>query len=366
MPLVADVCSYLDRFAPPGHAADWDNVGLLVGDSSKPADRIMTCLTITPDVVSEAVDERVEMFVTHHPVLFRGAKRLTSTSSEGRLLLPLIQANIAVYSPHTAFDNCRGGINDGLCSRLGLTNVTPLRKRDGKREFKLVVFVPTAELSKVSDAMFAAGAGHIGPYEQCSFRLPGVGTFLGTEGTNPTLGERGRREEVSEFRLEVVVPEGKVDVVISAMRSAHSYEEPAFDVYPLRPGPSGGDGRIGDLPEPVALGEIVQRMKVQLRSATMQFVGDPMKPVTRIGVACGAAGEFLKDALKAGADAFLTGEMRFHDLLTAEAEGVGVILPGHYASERPGVEDLAGRLNSAFPSLTVWPSRREHDPLQMV
>ncbi len=366
MPLVADVAGYLDRFAPPGLAADWDNVGLLLGDLANPAFRILTCLTVTPDVVQEALDESCEMIVTHHPVLFRGAKRFTSTSPDGRLLLPLIQANIAVYSPHTAFDNCPGGINDGLCYRLGLENVVPLRKRDGQRDFKLVAFVPTADLNKVSDALFAAGAGHIGHYEQCSFRTEGTGTFFGTEGTNPTVGESGRREEVNELRLEVAVPEGKVDAVIAALRSSHSYEEPAFDVYPLRAGSGGGEGRIGDLPEPVQLGELVQRMKAKLRATAMQFVGDPAKPITRIGVACGAAGEFLKDAMKAGAEAFLTGEMRFHDLLTAEAAGIAIILPGHYASERPGVEDLASRLNSTFTGVTVWASRRERDPLQVV
>ena len=151
------------------------------------------------------------------------------------MLLPLLRHGVAVYSPHTAFDNCPGGINDGLAKRLGLTDVKPLRKRDGRRECKLVVFVPDSDLAKVSDAVFAAGAGVIGQYEQCSYRLAGTGTFFGTDATNPTVGAKGRREEVSEWRLEVVVPEGKVDAVVAAMRTAHSYEEPAYDVYPLRP-----------------------------------------------------------------------------------------------------------------------------------
>ena len=167
------VTDYLTAFAPPDTAADWDNVGLLVGDPADPADRVMTCLTVTPGVVAEAVDERAGLIVSHHPVLFRGAKKLTANSPDGQLLLPLLRAGIAVYSPHTAFDNCPGGINDGLCDRLGLTDVRPLRPREVRTFHKLVVFTPDDDLAKVADAAFAAGAGTIGEYEQCSFRTAG-------------------------------------------------------------------------------------------------------------------------------------------------------------------------------------------------
>lgn len=362
MPTVAEVAAYLTRFAPPTLAADWDNVGLLLGETRGAADRVMTCLTVTPEVVAEAVDDRANLIVAHHPVLFRGAKKLTSNTPEGRLLLPLMRHSIAVYSPHTSFDNCAGGINDGLCQRLGLTGVKPLRPKDGKRECKLIVFVPEPDLATVSDAVFAAGAGVIGQYEQCSFRTPGTGTFFGTDSTNPTVGQKGRREDVSEFRLEVVVPEGKVEAVVAAMRAAHSYEEPAFDVVPLRPTKSGGEGRIGELPTPVSLGELARTAKAALSANVVQVVGDVTSPVKRVAVACGAAGEFLSDALSAKADVFVTGEVRFHDGLTASAAGLGLILPGHHATERPGVEDLAVRLQSEFPSATVWASRRERDP----
>jgi dinuclear metal center YbgI/SA1388 family protein len=366
MPTVADLAAYLDRFAPAATAADWDNVGLLAGDPAAPADRVMTCLTVTPDVAAEAVADGVQLIVSHHPVLFRGAKELTPRTPDGQVLLPLLRHGVAVYSPHTAFDNCTGGINDGLCRRLGLMTVRPLRPAAGKRECKLVVFVPDADLAKVSDAMFAAGAGRIGQYEQCSYRTAGTGTFFGTNSTNPTVGQKGRREEVSEWRLEVIVPDGRVDAVVAAMRAAHSYEEPAFDVYPLRPSSSGGEGRIGDLPEPVQLRELALTAKGQLLAAVVQLVGNPSSPVKRVAVACGAAGEFLRDAIQAGADAFLTGELRFHEALAARSAGIRLILPGHYATERPGVEDLAARLGEAFPGLTVWASRRETDPLGVV
>lgn len=367
MPTVAAVCAALDQFAPPGLAADWDNVGLLLGDGTAEVRRLVTCLTVTPPVVAEALAEKSDLIVTHHPVLFRPAKRLSTATAEGRLLWPLARAGVAVYSPHTAFDNTAGGINDSLARKLGLTGVTPLRRRDAERQCKVVVFVPDADLGKVSDAMFAAGAGVIGQYEQCSFRLAGTGTFFGTEATNPTVGAKGRREDVSEWRLEVVCPEAALAGVVSAMRSAHSYEEPAFDVYPLRPLPSpAGEGRVGSLPAAVPLKELAATVRRELSAGATQVVGDLDRPVRRIAIACGAAGEFLADAVKAKADVFLTGEMRFHDYLSAQAQGVGLVLPGHYATERPAVEELAARLAGEFPDVTAWASKREADPVMWV
>jgi dinuclear metal center YbgI/SA1388 family protein len=367
MPTVADVAAFLDRFAPPHLAADWDNTGLLLGEAHRPAHRVLTCLTVTPNVVTEAVADGAQMIVSHHPVLFRGAKKLSSNTPDGRLLLPLLSASIAVYSPHTSFDNCCGGINETLAERFQLVNVKPLRPKEANREVKLVVFVPESDLAKVSNAVFTAGGGVIGKYEQCSFRVPGTGTFFGTEATNPTIGQKGRREEVSELRLEVVAPEGRIDAVIAAMRAAHSYEEPAFDVYPLRPNKSGGEGRIGEWTETGGtLGEFAARVKSACRASMVQFVGEASKPVKTVALACGAASEFLTDAIRAKADVFVTGEMRFHDCLTAEASGIGLVLPGHYATERPAVEMLADRLKAEFPNLVTWPSRSERDPLTAV
>ncbi len=367
MPTVAEIAGYLERFAPTRTAADWDNVGLLLGDAAAPAERAMTCLTVTPDVVAEAVAENVQLIVTHHPILFRGAKKLSSHTAEGRLLLPLMKAGVAVYSPHTAFDNCAGGINDDLARRLDLTNVQPLRPREAAKKYKLVVFVPESDLQKVSDALFAAGAGKIGQYEQCSYRLKGTGTFFGSDSTNPTVGQKGRLEEVAEWRLEVVVSEASLGPALCAMRAAHSYEEPAFDVYPLHDRETKseqGEGRIGEIAA-TTLGELAKRVKRLLNANAVQICGDSGRSVNRIAIACGAAGEFLSDAIRAKADTFLTGEVRFHDALAAEAAGVGLILPGHYATERPAVEELAARLAREFPAATVWASRRERDPLRI-
>ena len=187
------------------------------------------------------------------------------------MVLTLLRANVAVYSPHTAFDNCAGGINEMFAQKIGLTRVRPLRPAEAAKSCKVVVFVPEADLAKVSDAVFAAGAGRIGQYRECSFCLAGTGTFFGSDQTNPTVGQKGRREEVGEWRLEVVCPEAAVEAVVAAMRAAHSYEEPAFDVYPLRPGRAGvGEGRIGELTAAVGLSEFARRVRSALSCGPVQ------------------------------------------------------------------------------------------------
>jgi putative NIF3 family GTP cyclohydrolase 1 type 2 len=211
--------------------------------------------------------------------------------------------------------------------------------------------------------MFAAGAGRIGAYSECSFRLAGTGTFFGGEESNPTVGTKGRREEVAEARLEVVCEERDVDAVTAALRRAHSYEEPAYDVYPLRPSLSpSGEGRLGQLTPPRPLADFAQSVKAAVDGGPVQLIGDLDRPVKRVAVACGAGAELLADAARAGADAFVTGEARFHDLLAARAQGLALVLPGHYATERFGMEALAEWIEDELPGAHVWASRRESDP----
>jgi len=364
---VADVVQFLEKIAPPALAAEWDNVGLLLGESTAEVRRIMTCLTVTPDSAAEAVAEDVQLIVTHHPILFRSIKRLTDATAEGRMLLALARAGVAVYSPHTAFDDSDGGINDLLARRLGLIDVGPLRRREAFRSCKVVVFTPENDLERVSEALFAAGAGRIGQYSECSYRLLGMGTFFGSENANPTVGQKGRREQIAEWRLEAVCSENDVDAVMAAVRRVHSYEEPAFDVYPLRPSASSqGVGRIGALPEALSLRSFTETVKKSLNAGPVQMVGEAEREVNRVAISCGAGGELLPDAVRASADVLLTGEARFHDYLAAQAQGLALVLPGHYATERCGIEDLADRLKAEWPDATVWASGSERDPAAWV
>jgi dinuclear metal center YbgI/SA1388 family protein len=364
MPTLASVLSFLESFAPPALAADWDNVGLLLGGREGDCPRVLTCLDLTPDVAAEAVAEKASLVVPHHPILFRGVKRLTSGTAEGEVALRLAGAGISVWSPHTALDNCKGGINDHLAGLLGLGSIGPLRQRGvGPGRVKVVAFVPDGDLARVSEALFAAGAGRIGEYSECSFRLHGTGTFRGSEASNPTVGQKGRREEAPEWRLEVVCPEAQVGEAVRALRAAHSYEEPAYDLYPLAQEPGPGEGRVGELPGPAPLAEMARRVRAALGCGPVGVVGDPGRLVRRVALACGAAAEYLGDAARVGADVFLTGEARHHDSLAARGLGVALILPGHYATERPGVEMLAGRVAAAFPDVRSWASQAERPPV---
>ncbi len=364
---VDEISRWMEQFAPLPLAESWDNVGLLWGDRNAPIERLMTCLTVTPESADEAVAECAGMIVTHHPILFRPVHKVTADRREGAMLWRLAKAGVAVYSPHTAFDNADHGINAGLADRLELLDVEGLKPSKAREEFKVIVFAPAADRKAILDAAFAAGAGRIGDYDQCSFTTGGQGTFFGTEGTNPAIGRAGCRESVREWKIEMVCPAIALSTVLSAIRIAHSYEEPAIDVFPLHPIPAGpGIGRVGLLTKSASLANFAGEVRTSLNCGAVQVVGDLDRAVRRVAIGCGAGDDFVEDAARAGADVLVTGEVRFHTVLNAEAQGLGLALIGHYASERFGVEDLAWRLGRAFPSLTAWASLRERDPIQLI
>lgn len=368
MTTVADLASWMERFAPSRLAEPWDNVGLLMGDPGTQIDRVMTCLTVTPVTVAEAIDGGAGAIISHHPILFRPVKTIRADTPEGGMLWRLAGAGVAVLSPHTAFDNTVGGINDGLARRLELRDVGALRRPKATSSlYKLVVFTPEADREGVMKAAFASGAGRIGNYSGCSFGVKGEGTFMGGEGARPTVGQAGRPESVEEWRLEFVCPGDRVAEVLAAVRGRHSYEEPAIDLVPLRPEPAGpGIGRLGWLDQPEPLGSFAARVAGVLGAPGLRMVGDPDRTILRVAVACGAGGDFLDDAAKVGADVLVTGEARFHRTLEAEARDLALVITGHHASERLGVDDLAARLVNDRPELTVWASCRERDPLAIL
>ena len=379
---VADVSGWLERFAPSKLAESWDNVGLLWGDPAVEVHRVMTCLTVTPESAAEAIQERASLIVSHHPVLFRATKRIRADLAETGHLWRLAVAGISIASltrrstiPGTGSTiSCVGG---SACSMSHHCVRRP--EGDGAKSpvppdtFKIVVFTPETDREAVMSGAFEAGAGQIGAYRECSFAIPGEGTFFGTEDSSPTIGQRGRRESVAEIRLELICPAERLAAVMASIRARHSYEEPAIDVYPLhqiRPAHetagSAGAGRIGRFVEPRGLGEFAAFVGRSLGRIAVQMVGDPKRPVSRVAVACGAGDDFLKDAASAGADVLFTGEARFHRGVEAEALGIGLVTAGHYATERLGVEELARRIAVDFPGLTVWPSRSERDPFRLV
>lgn len=267
MPQLNDIIAFLEEFAPLDLAEEWDNVGLLIGDRQQSVERVMTCLTLSPDVADEAVKQRIDLIISHHPILFRPVQRLTSDSPEGRMLLDLIAAQIAVFSPHTAFDSASGGINQSLAESLGLTDIGVLR-----------------------------------PVKEAQSDVP-------------------NSQEI-------------------------------------------GSGRFGVLPQAEPLAKFNERVKAALGVRHLQYVGDDEQPIARVAVACGSAAEFLTDARRQGCDVLVTGEARFHACLEARTTGTAMILAGHYATERPAVEQLARRIAGRFPDLDCRPSQIEQDPVR--
>lgn len=362
---LATIIAVLQELAPPALAEDWDNTGLLLGDPARNVNRALTCLTLTSDVAAEAVAADVQLVVTHHPLLFKPVQTLTAATPEGRTVLTLLQHGIAVYSPHTSWDNAPLGINQQLAELFELDGIRPLRPRRSSLGCKIIVYVPDSARVAVQEALWAAGAGGIGDYTRCSFFVAGTGTFMGNASTNPAVGVPDRFEEAPEVRLEVLCPVNRVAAAMEAIRQAHPYEEPAIDVAPLAETPDGsGAGRIGELPAAVSLGEFVACVRERLRAPKLQSVGDPAGPVRRVGIACGAAAEYLRDAHRQGCDVFLTGEGRFHAALEARDLGLGLVLAGHYQTERPAMERLAELLGERCDGVDVRASQVERDPLE--
>lgn len=364
---VGAVAAAMDRIAPPALAQSWDNVGLLVGDRRAVCRRVLLCIDLTPAVLREAVASRCEMIMSYHPPLFKPVKRIVADSDGTEAIVhEAIRRGIAIYSPHTALDAAEGGVNDVLAGRCGLTDVGPFEYVSvGRREYKVVTFVPFAQLEEVAAAMFAAGAGRIGDYEQCSYRLRGEGTFFGTESTNPQVGRKGRLERVAETRIEMIAPERCLPEVIAALRHAHPYEEPAFDIYPLTPEPTGGIGRVGTLPKGTTLAGLAKSLKRATRSRVLMTVGERNTKLRRAAVCGGSAGRMPLEMPRASAcDVIVTGEIRHHDALSILRAGKTAIALGHWESERPVLAPLGKRLKKLVGSIDIRMSRKDAPPFQ--
>jgi len=349
----------LDSIAPLAHAEPWDNVGLLVGDPRQEIAAIMLSIDYTDAVAREAQSAACDFVIAYHPPIFEPIKRLLA----GNVVFDALRRGVAIYSPHTALDVADGGTNDTLADALGLEHRQPLRATAAKAtQYKLVVFVPADHVQRLSQALFDAGAGQIGNYTSCSFRVPGTGTFFGHEGTHPAVGRSGRLEEVPEIRLETLVPIDKVDGVVRALRKTHPYEEPAFDLNLLAAPPTGkGQGRIGTLPH-ADRQALFDRIKHELELSHLLIAGPTEGAVNRAAVCAGSCGDMLDDVIAAGAELYLTGEMRHHDAVKTAAAGITVVCTLHSNSERAVLKRLKKRLEQlpGVPPISI--SRSDRDP----
>jgi len=364
---VKTACEALQKLAPLELAQSWDNVGLLAGDTSAKVKRMLLCIDLVPEVVDEAVAVKAQMVMSYHPPIFKPVSRLvTPAPAPEAAVHRCIAGGIAVYSMHTALDAADGGTNDCLARLCGIDNTEPLEYTDaGPTEYKLVVFVPANDTERVAGAMFAAGAGCIGDYEKCSFRIPGTGTFFGRESTSPTVGRAGRLEHVEEVRLETVCQARCLSSVIEAMVREHTYEEPAYDVYPLKSRPVGGSGRVGRLPKPVTLMALARKLKRAAGAGCVSIVGEPDCSVQRALIGVGADSKPIQAARNPD-DVVITGEIRHHDALTLRRKGCSGIALSHWSSERPALQTLVAKLHALLPGVTVLLSERDCEPFQRV
>lgn len=346
MASIQTVLKALESIAPARYAFPWDKIGLQVGDRKRSVEKAIIALDRSPGAIQFAIDQNAQLLLTHHPLIFDPVASVTSDTLEGRSIQTLIQHGISHIAAHTNWDAATGGINDALASRLGLKDVEAFGSSAGSEEFKLACFVPPVSLDAVLDACAEAGAGMIGKYNRCAFLSQGTGTFEPQWGANPTIGMGTQRGKVKETRFEMVCPADRVSAVIQALRNAHPYEEPAFDLIPLRKGRGQPMGRIGTLKSSLSLPKFAAHVDAQLGTRSWTW-GSSSRIISRVAVVGGAAESEWRAALELGADAFVTGEVRQHVALETSAAGIAILAAGHYATEQPGCVDLAAKMGEA-------------------
>lgn len=355
-PSIRTITDALERWAPPGSAQSYDNVGLQVGDAQRSVETALLALDMTPQVLDEAKQMGAELIITHHPLLFSPLKRVTAEGFVSSLALRLAEAGIALYSIHTNLDAAPGGVSFALAERLGLSEVTFL---DGFEEtlFKLATFVPEDHFEPVRTALADAGAGRIGDYEACAFTTDGTGYFRPGESTTPHIGEAGGElKSAEERKIEVEVARWNLGTVLQALQEAHPYEEVAYDVYPVQQKNSrAGLGAIGQLESPMPLSDFLQRVADRLDAGSLRYAGDAQAPVERIAVCGGAGSDFIGTARDAGADAYVTADVTYHEFFEVlHASGqpdMALIDPGHYETEALTEALLQDWLLTRFPAV---------------
>jgi dinuclear metal center YbgI/SA1388 family protein len=349
---ISNVIGFLESRVPRSMQEAYDNCGLLVGDREQAITGVLIALDCTPEIVEEAERTNCNLIIVHHPVIFKGLKKLTGTNAVEQTIIACIQKNIALYAIHTNLDNYQFGVNQEIGKRLGLKELRILRP---KKEVlnKLIVYVPFDAASAVSEAVFSAGAGNIGNYKECSFTLEGTGTFMPVGDANPTSGELNVRSELRELRMEFLVSTHVINPVLKAMREAHPYEEVAYELIALQnENQTEGSGMYGELEKPLDEVTFLAQLKKDFNCGCIRHTKLLGRQIKRVAF-CGGSGSFLlQDAKAVGADVFITGDFKYHEFFDAEEELVIADI-GHYESEQFTVNLLADILTENFSTFAV-------------
>jgi dinuclear metal center YbgI/SA1388 family protein len=364
-PTVKQLTALIEEIAPVSIAMPGDPVGLQCGDPAGIVKRVMYSLDAGMDVVGQAVKKGADLLVSHHPMIFEPLDHHAVTGNAGAPVVVALRGGLAVYCAHTNLDASPRGINAHLARLVDLQE-PKLLSTTGPDRFKVVVFIPGRSLQKVRAAAFGAGAGHIGSYSNCSFSTSGTGTFFGEDGSSPVVGETGRLEEVPELKLELLVDSDTLAPVLGALRGAHPYEEAAIDVYPLaQTGGYSGLGLVGNLPEKATVRQVVAGLKSALKIGAVRVVGAPGRQVRKVAVCAGSGSSLLGAAASAGAQLFITGDLKYHEARSAQELGIVLLDIGHFAPERYGMKRFATLLGRHM-TLNGWQVEstfaRESDP----
>lgn len=349
---IAAIIASLEEQAPPSLQESYDNAGLLTGNPGWECTGILCTLDATEAVVREAMEKNCNLIVAHHPIIFGGLKKINGKNYVEKTVITAIKHDIAIYAIHTNLDNVLPGVNGRMAAELGLQNLSVLAPKENQLK-KLYTFVPVAASEQVRQALFTAGGGHIGRYSECSFSVAGTGTFKAGEGTEPFVGKQGERHEEPELKLEVIFPFWLEAPLVRALRSSHPYEEVAFDIVPLSNTHQGtGAGLIGEFPEPLDEQRFLQVLKSVFKTGVIRHTAFLNKPIKKLAL-CGGAGSFLiSKALAAGADAYVTGDIKYHEFFDANDRMLLADI-GHYESEQFTINLLQEFLAQKFPNFAV-------------
>ncbi len=360
---IADVIAAIEVFAAPELQEEYDNARLLTGDKSRECTGVVCCLDVTLEVVQECISNKYNMIVAHHPVIFRGLKQLRPGSLVDDIVIAAIRHDIAIYAAHTNLDNVLLGVNGKIAEKLGLSNIRILSpKRKVLR--RLITFAPHEHAEKVRSAVFAAGAGHIGKYSQCSFNSEGTGTFRAGEGADPFVGEVGEQHQEKETKIEIVYPFYLEVQVVEALVSSHPYEEVAYDIFTMENVHLGiGSGIIGDLEESLEPADFLGRVREVFGTGVIRHTALPGGKISKIAV-CGGAGSFLiTQAMAAGAHIYLTSDLKYHEFF--EPAGRMVLADmGHYESEQFTIDLLHDLIVQKFPTFAVLKTGVNTNPVK--
>lgn len=362
--LVKDITAAIEEYAPIVYQENYDNCGLQVGNPQMEVKAVLLTLDVTEAVLEEAIDRNCNMILAHHPVIFSGIKKLTGKNYIERIVIKAIQNNIAIYAAHTNLDNVRNGVNARIAEKLGLKSTAILDMKMGTLS-KLYTYVPLSDADKVRNALFAAGAGSIGKYEECSFNINGTGTFRPDKDANPAIGTAGgNREWVDEVKLEVLVHKHNEIRVMKALFEAHPYEEVAFEFIALQnPNQEIGAGMVGTLERPVKTSDFLAYLKQKMDVSVIRHTELCKETISKVAI-CGGSGSFLlKEAINAGADIFITGDFKYHQFFDAEGRIIIADI-GHYESEQFTIEIFRDILNKKFSNFAVLLSNLSTNPVK--